>query len=315
MTDYITDILAHLSVTGTLYFRTSLTPPFGVQVPEFENVARFHYAHKGKVTVVVRDLDSHTTLEQGDLIIVPHGASHTLLSDVSAASHTCALDTFLQDAGYDGTGVLVYGGDASSEEIELICGHFSFGRGARHPLLARLPSAIVVRGYGAMAGPWLAETLAMLGRDRDASQKEPDLLALRLSETILAQALRKYFLDTGPNASALSGFGHPQLTNALAAIHAEPGREWTVDELARQAGLSRSGFASLFREKTGMPPMGYLRQWRLQLARHALTTGKIPISRAADIAGYKSEAAFSRAFKKETGYSPSALRNRGQAEQ
>ena len=105
------------------------------------------------------------------------------------------------------------------------------------------------------------------------------------------------------------GFADPHIGRALAAMHADPTRAWTVELLAREAGLSRSGFANRFSAMLGITPMDYLKRWRMQIARALLATQGASVAEAAEQAGYRSEAAFSRAFKSETGYAPSAYRS------
>ncbi|MEO0999175.1 MAG: AraC family transcriptional regulator, partial [Pseudomonadota bacterium] len=107
-----------------------------------------------------------------------------------------------------------------------------------------------------------------------------------------------------------AGFADPQLGRALAAMHEDPARDWTVVELARVAGLSRSGFSERFGRMVGMSPIAYLTRWRLQVARDALATRGVTVGEAARLAGYGSEAAFSRAFKAELGAAPSRFRAR-----
>ena len=128
--DILSDILAALRLRGTLYFRTSFTAPWAVEVPEYKNVARFHYVHRGQCRVRVAGQDVPVRLAGGDLVIVPHGARHVIGEPEGAP--VVALDRVLQESGYNGEGVLVYGGKgapAGGHRTELICGHFSLDAG------------------------------------------------------------------------------------------------------------------------------------------------------------------------------------------
>ncbi|MFT6695390.1 MAG: AraC family transcriptional activator of mtrCDE, partial [Paracoccaceae bacterium] len=163
MLDLLSDILINLSMRGSLYFRTSFTSPWGLAVPSYENVARFHFAHRGSCLVSVDGVSEPVSLEQGDLIIIPHGASHDLFCSLDAKDAILQLDTVVERSGYDGSGVLVYGGEQPNSETQLICGHFSFEKQARHILMERLPPFIHLKNYGETAGKWMEATLRVIG--------------------------------------------------------------------------------------------------------------------------------------------------------
>jgi AraC-like DNA-binding protein len=135
-----------------------------------------------------------------------------------------------------------------------------------------------------------------------------DLIALKMSEVIFAQALRTFIESQAAERVGLSGFADPHIGRALTAFHKQPAVAWTVESLAREAGLSRTGFAQRFAQKMGVTPMQYLTSWRVQLAREALAEGQVSTVEAAELAGYVSEAAFARVFKKDVGVTPAAYR-------
>lgn len=309
MLDLLSDILTRLSLKGTLYFRTSLSEqPWGIQVPGFQNVARFHYVHRGECVVRVAGEDRALRLTKGDLVLVPHGAAHTLNCRVSGPEDALPLDDVLERSGYDGKGVLVYGGNDPNMENQLICGHFSLAEGSRHLLLDRLPPSIVIRDYGAEASDWLEATLRVIGSEAGFGRFGGDLIALKMSEAIFAQAIRCHIEDTARTGGKLAGFADVHLTRALTAFHNDPTAQWSVDSLANRAALSRTSFAMRFSEKLGITPMQYVTAWRMQIARSALVEKGVSVAEAADLSGYSSEAAFSRAFKKEIGQPPARFR-------
>ena len=149
----------------------------------------------------------------------------------------------------------------------------------------------------------------MIGAEAGGTRLGGDLIALKMSEAIFAQALRSYIEEAKQVDDALSGFADPHLARALTAFHRAPAAEWSVAALAREAGLSRTGFAQSFSQKLGITPMHYVTSWRMQIAREALTTRGLSVAEAAGLSGYASESAFSRVFKKETGLSPAAYRH------
>lgn len=248
-------------------------------------------------------------LAQGDLVIIPHGAGHSLYGVSSSPASALPLDRVLEESGYQGDGVLVYGGEEGDREVQLICGHFSFAPESQHLIFERLPSHIHIPNYGEAAGSWMEATLRVIGAEAGGARIGGDLIAIKMSEAILAQAIRAFIESRGADQAGLSGFADPQLSRALSAFHKEPTKAWTVESLARAAGLSRTSFAQHFAQKMAVTPMQYLTAWRIQLARRALSEQRVSVSDAAALSGYASESAFARVFKKEVGVSPAAYRS------
>ncbi|MBO9479569.1 AraC family transcriptional regulator [Shimia sp. R11_0] len=311
MLDLLSDILTRLSFQGTLYFRTSFTEPWGVRVPSFLNVARFHFAHRGEALVRVAGVAEPVVLGQGDLIVIPHGSAHVLSCRHTGFDEALPLDDVLSQSGFPGHGTLVWGGAESPRDTQLICGHFAFAEGARHLLFDRLPPYIHLRGYGEEAGTWLDATLKVIGAEAGGTRLGGDLIALKMSEAIFAQAIRAYIEQTGDVSHGLSGFADPYLARALAAFHRAPTQDWSVARMAREAGLSRTSFAERFVDRLEVTPMAYVKSWRMQIAREALSSRGLSVAEAAEVSGYASESAFSRVFKKEMGVSPAAFRQGG----
>ncbi len=308
MLDTLSDILSRLSLAGTLYFRTSFSSPWGVAVPPFEKVARFHFAHRGECVVRIEASGETVRLAQGDLIIIPNGSAHDLYCGHATRPDILPLDQVLEQSGFTGQGVLVHGGADTGRETQLICGHFAMANDARHMIFDNLPAHIHIRDYGASAGGWLEATLRVIGAETGAARLGGDLVALKLSEAIFAQALRAYIETDGAGRIGLAGFADPQISRALGAFHQAPDRDWTAEALAREAGMSRTGFAMQFAERMGVTPMHYLTSWRMQLACRGLVDQGLSVSEAARQSGYASESAFTRVFKKEIGETPAAYR-------
>jgi AraC family transcriptional regulator, activator of mtrCDE len=315
MLDLLSDILTRLSLRGSLYFRTSFTEPWGVRVPAFRDVARFHFAHRGEALVRVGERKQPVHLAQGDLIIIPHGTAHVLSCRHTGPDDALPLDDVLSRSGFPGHGTLVWGGDETTRDTQLICGHFAMAEGSRHLLFDRLPLFIHLRGYGDEAGPWLEATLKVIGAEAGGARLGGDLIALKLSEAIFAQAIRAHIEQTAEGNGGVAGFADPQLARALTSFHRSPAEDWSVASLAREAGLSRTGFAERFTQRLGVTPMSYVTSWRMQIAREALVTRGLSVAEAAEVSGYASESAFSRVFKKEIGLSPAAFRQTGEARQ
>ena len=308
MLDLLSDILTNLSMRGTLYFRTSFTKPWGVAVPAYENVARFHFAHRGTCLFRVDGVKDPVSLAQGDLIIIPHGAAHDLYCGHEPEHTIMPLDIVLERTGYEGAGVLVYGGEEPLSETQLICGHFSFEPSSRHILLDRLPPFIHLKNYGETAGRWMEATLRVIGDEAGGQKMGGDLIALKMSEAILAQAIRSFVESEEAGNWALAAFSDQNLSRALDAFHKAPADRWTVERLARVAGMSRTGFAVQFQKLMQMSPMEYVTTWRMEIAKKTLLQKGTSLTDAAESAGYASDSAFARTFKKETGMTPAEYR-------
>lgn len=304
--DLLSDILSLMKLSGTLYFRTSFTSPWGVDVPSFENVARFHYVHRGRCFAQVEGYLEAIFLEQGDLVIVPHGARHCLSDPVEHEAKT--VDQVVEESGFTGRGALIFGEAGSGHETQLICGHFAFDRGASHVLIDALPRYIHIKDYGKVSPDWLDDTLKIIGAEVGRNRLGSDLIALKLSEIIFTQAIRHYLAHEGHQRRGLAGFADAHIRPALEAIHQEPAKTWTVESLARVAGLSRTAFSNRFGELTTNTPLNYLTAWRMQLARQLLVETDIPIIEIAARSGYQSEASFGRVFKRHFDLPPAGYR-------
>lgn len=307
--DILSDVLSLMKLKGTLYFRTSFTSPWGVTVPSFQNVSRFHYAHRGRCYALVDGVDDPVLLEQGDLVIITRGAGHTLCCDIKNVEAKL-LDQVVSESGFTGSGVLVYGEPGTDLETQLICGHFAFDPEAHHPLVDALPPVIHVRNYGDTAHSWLEATLRVIGGEAGRGELGGDLIAMKLTEIIFAQAIRTYLATEGQDRLVFGAIANPNIRRALEAVHGDPAKAWTVDALAREAGLSRTSFAASFKQLMAVTPHQYITSWRMQMARRLLTETELPMIEIAERSGYTSEAAFGRVYKKHFGVPPASYRRR-----
>lgn len=195
--------------------------------------------------------------------------------------------------------------NAPTEESDFTCAALDFDGGATHPLVQALPSVIILPlDEVATLGP----ALDLLFSEVDNVRCGHPILADRLFEVVLIQLLR-WMLDNPAhlalNQSLLSGLADQRLSPALVAVHEAPGESWTLQTMARAANMSRSAFASRFRDVVGQTPVDYLTEWRLTIAQGDLRAGT-PVSTVAAELGYTSASAFSRAFAQRLGRSPRA---------
>ncbi|WP_202839885.1 AraC family transcriptional regulator [Luteimonas saliphila] len=183
---------------------------------------------------------------------------------------------------------------------DMVCAHLAFEGGSANPIAAALPP-VVCLPLDEVGGA--APVLALLFEEAFEHRCGRVALVERLFEVVMIQILRQLMESGEVQGGLLSGLSHPRLRNALVAMHEAPAKDWSLDELAQVAGMSRSVFAASFRESVGTTPGQYLQGWRIGLAQQALRRGR-PLKIVAPQIGYGSEAALSRAFKAQTGRSP-----------
>lgn len=195
--------------------------------------------------------------------------------------------------------------NAPTEDSDFACATFEFEGGRTHPLVRTLPPVLVLP-LDAVAS--LEPALDLLFSEIDNVRCGNRLLADRLFEIVLIQLFR-WILDHTDElalpAGLLSGLSDERLARTLIALHEHPGRPWTLESMAREAGMSRSSFAARFKELVGQPPAEYLTHWRLTIAQDRLRSGA-SVGRTATELGYATPAAFSRAFTQALGASPRA---------
>lgn len=185
-------------------------------------------------------------------------------------------------------------------EVDMVCANLAFEGGSANPIASALPDLVCLP----LEAVWGAEpVLSLLFEEAFEQRCGRVALVERLLEVVMIQVLRQLMESGEVNGGLLSGLAHPRLRNALVAMHETPAKEWTLEELAGVAGMSRSVFATNFRETVGVTPGQYLQGWRVRLTQKALRRGR-PLKMIATEVGYGSEAALSRAFRAQTGLSP-----------
>lgn len=234
-------------------------------------------------------------LGQGDTFLLANAPAYVIASDPR-------LDPEDGVPLFDGPHLNIarYGGD----DTVLLGGAFVFESGAAQLLLDALPPLIHIPA-SEPAAAILRGTLELLDAELRAAQMGASLMARRLGDVLLVQALRAFAARQGRDRVGWIGaLADQKIGGALNLIHKDPGRRWTVDELASAIGMSRSSFALRFKERVGIAPLDYLTRWRMQLAREALRRKEASVASLAATLGYASESAFGNAFKRIFGRSP-----------
>jgi AraC-like DNA-binding protein len=301
MKDVFSDVLDTVAVKGTLYFRTHFSPPFAIGVPPYGQAARFHLVVQGRCTVTLPDGET-MELSDGDLVLIPHGSAHVLAD--RSGREVKALEAVLADAGYTGEGALVVGSGDPSAVTKLVCGHCNFADGADHPLLRALPSILYIPAAERARFPVLDDVLKLIARLIVTDSPGVAASLTRLSELVFIEALRLGIERSAELKRLASAVYDPQVGKALGLIHRHLDRDWTLDSLASEVGMSRSRFAERFQQLVGTGPIGYLADWRLQRARALLAEPRATVADVSHKVGYSSQAAFSRAFSRKFGHPP-----------
>lgn len=308
MSDVLSDILDTIHLAGTLYFRTDFSPPWAVQVPDHKEAARFHLVVRGLCNVSFAS-GQQVDLHPGDLILIPKGRAHVLAD--SAGRSAAPLEQVIKNSGYTGSGIFALGGENPDASTQLVCGHFSFRDGADHPLLQALPEFILTSAATRARVPLLGEVLHLIERKTLANDLGTAAALVRLSEIVFIELLSLGISESPELVRITSALKDKQIGRALSLIHAEPGRAWTVEVLARELGMSRSSFSDRFRDLVGCGAISYVADWRLQKALAMLDQSNWTMREIAIRSGYRSPAAFTRAFAAKFSISPTKYRLAG----
>lgn len=319
--DVLSDVLRAVRLTGASYFDFDLSSPWvleapnsreivGKVMPGAQRVIEYHLIAQGNAWGYMAGRDPFR-LSEGDLLLFPQGDPHTLSS---APGMRAPLDLSAFSQPLTQLPLVYEFGGGGAERARIVCCFWGCDERPYNPLLASLPAMIHLSASNPRGAPgWLSTLLPIAAGESGRGQAGSENVLSRLSELMFVEAIRRYIETLPPSQTGwLAGLRDPMVGQALAALHGEPSKPWTVEELARLAGLSRSVFAERFATMVGQPPMQYLALWRMQLAARLLTDGSSVAVTAATV-GYDSEAAFSRAFKKLVGHAPATWRKRSVA--
>lgn len=233
------------------------------------------------------------TLGAGDFVLVPAITAFSVSSVDPPPPPGLVSEPVL---GEDG--IARIGPPQGPVEVQQLIGHCSFGSPDADLLLSLLPDMVVVGG-----GDRLASLAALVRDEARADRPARKVVIEHLLQVLLIEAFRSS-TETGATPGLLRGLADARIGPALRAMHAAPDRPWTVPELARAAGLSRSAFFTRFNRIVGVAPMGYLLNWRMTLAKHMLRSGAHGIAEVSSRIGYGSTSAFSTAFARHIGHPP-----------
>lgn len=318
--DVLSDVLRTVKMTGAFFFDCYNYAPWvcgatavdiGQRImPEAEFVIPFHMILQGSCYCeMAGDPSSRVRLEQGDIVVVPRGEPHFMMSEPGMSKPIDAQD-FDPPPRRRAPLVLAVNGELGQGEVHsrVICGFLGCDSHPFNPLLDALPTMFRARTSD-YNREWLMRLAqAAVGEGERDGNGAASMMA-KLAELMFIEVVRQQIEDAPPEGRGwLAGLRDKHVGAALRLIHDRPAEGWTLESLALKVGLSRSVFAERFADYVGIPAIQYLARWRLTLASQLLDDRGLSVAQAGAVVGYESEAAFNRAFKKHVGTAPGAWR-------
>jgi AraC-like DNA-binding protein len=318
--DALSDVLRAVRLTGAVFFEVHGSEPWVAETPPGESIVGtifpgsqhlipYHVVTRGACWGWALD-ESPIHLSAGDIIVFPHGDAHVMSSAPGMRGNR---DIGLYHPPKEGQlPFRISMGNGPAGSVHIVCGYLGCDSRPFNPLLTALPRVIRVSDpEGGAIGAFVEFALAESREQRIGGE----CVLGRLSELMFVAVVRRYLETMPPDRRGwLAGLRDPIIGRALTALHRSPADDWSLESLAREVGLSRSALAERFTQFVGQPAMQYLTNWRMQLAANHLLSSGDSVATIAELAGYESEAAFSRAFKKVVGTPPSEWRKQRSSE-
>jgi len=299
--DALSDVLDSLKLKGVVYQKTSLHAPWGIAIGQ-DSYSQFWRLLKGTCYLTVAG-EELIKMNEGDFILVPHGGAHTIQSH--PGSVCIPAPQYVQSLQ---SGQPMFQGEG--EETLLLGGHFEFTSPILHPFVQSLPKAIRINSEQNEIRLWLQQAASFMSDELNAGKAGRQIILGRLAEVVFILIIRAYMEEANVAQGFLRAFKDPRISTSLNSMHAAPGKEWTLNQLAATAGMSRSLYCKEFKNLLGETPLAYLTEWRILKAKEFLLENKENVSEVAEKVGYLSEAAFNRLFKSKVGETPASYRRR-----
>jgi AraC-like DNA-binding protein len=302
--DVLTEALASMRTARPASVRTNGRAPWALRLPPAAG-AGFHVVLHGEcwlIPTLSTGAAQPLRLTAGDVVFLRSGPEHVIADDPQTPPRT--LEAVVAESPF--VGVVELGG--TGRAASLLCGNYHLEKARPHPLVSRLPELIHLR-TGDGRHPELTTAVNLLRTELDRPRMGSGGIVPALIDSLLLYILRAWSEqgceDSAGWATALTD---PAIATALAAMHAEPAENWTVESLAARAGLSRAAFAKRFHALVGVPPLAYLTHWRMSTAARLLRESDLSLATVAARIGYGSEFAFAKAFKRAYGQAPGGYR-------
>lgn len=315
--DVLSDVLRVVRLEGAVFFNGEFSAPWCISEPrstaivpylspDAGHLILYHFLTEGRAYAKLSD-GRREELVAGDIVVFPHGDAH-FLGNGSPERPVDAVQMFSKNLT-DGLKLAQFGG--GGEITRFVCGFMVCQPRLSEVFLAGLPEILKVHVANEPAGHWLENSIRFSVGEVSGSNAGSGLVLAKLSEVLFVETLRRYINELPPDQIGwLAGARDPIIGQALALLHKEPAYPWTISNLARKVGLSRTRLAERFRHFLGESPMAYLAKWRLKLGAQMLQSTEDSVAEVAAAVGYGSEAAFNRAFKREFDCPPAQFRRK-----
>lgn len=313
--DALSEALYAVRITSALFFTGEFSAPWRfatpsqakaapVLAPDAEHLVLFHLVTDGTATARAKGHDD-VALVPGDLVVFPHGDAHELWNGEGADLFPSTR--LVPKLSRGELAAEKWGGGGPVTRI--VCGYFGCDRHAESSFLQGLPLVFKINVRANAASAWIESAIRHWVSDRELQRPGRPVVLAKLAETLFMHALSVYMEELPAERTGwLAAARDANVGQALAHLHRDPARPWTLDDLATASSTSRTVLAERFARLMGEPPLAYLARWRLQLGARLLLTTDRKVLRVASDVGYESEAAFSRAFKRAFGAPPARYR-------
>jgi AraC family transcriptional regulator, alkane utilization regulator len=313
--DALSDVLRMAHLTGGVFLHAEFFEPWCMAsqlkpqhcepfLGSTSHLILYHYVVEGRLRVQLEGAEPFE-LASGEVVLFPRNDMHLLGSQLDLPP-VMGSDVIVPPTD-GGLYAIRLGGDGARTRV--ICGFLGCDSVEGNLVISTLPGALRLNVEEGSAAEWIRSTFQFAADEVATGRPGSETVLAKLSELLFVEAVRRY-ADTLPEGQTgwLAGLRDRYVARALALFHRDIARSWTVDELGREVGLSRSALAERFTHLIGVAPMHYLANWRMQVAAQELRNSSTSLAKIADTVGYESEAAFSRAFKKAFGMAPATWR-------
>jgi AraC-like DNA-binding protein len=313
--DALSDVLRAAQLSGGVFLQAEFTAPWCIATRvTSEHCAPFlgptahlipyHYVVEGELFIAVKGGQAQQ-LRSGEVVLLPQNDDHVMGSDLSLPP-VFGSEVIRPPEGGGLYSIRHGGGGAMTR---MVCGYLGCETAYANPVVATLPAQMTLNVEEAGPAEWIRSTFHYAASEVASGRPGSETVLAKLSELLFVEAVRRYVENLPAEQTGwLAGLRDPAVARALALMHGDIARPWSVEELGREAGMSRSALAERFGRLIGMAPMHYLAHWRMQVAAQKLKGTSASLAQVAEWIGYESEAAFSRAFKKTFGSAPATWR-------
>jgi len=320
--DLLAEALRSIRLTGSVFLNARFTKPFGIISPDrfdattpladLRHVSVFHLIASGCCTIEIETGERHV-VSAGDILLLPFAAAHKLWNSDGREMAFATAPDLMRPGPVEGLWTLDHGG--GGETTRMVCGFVESREFLHAPVFRSLPPLLIERTGEDRVSALINSTVREILLLADAATPGTEMLLGRLMELLFVEVVRRHAASLPPQTKGwFAACNDPIVGRALRAIHRNAAQRWTVFDLAREAGASRSVLSERFTHLIGQPPIEYLANWRMQLAAERLRNTADSLAAIAANVGYESEAAFNRAFKRIAGMSPGRWRDAEAAE-